>query len=99
MNTDQLMDKLIKAVSFKFREDKTSPGITVSALKKGYYCSVVRYPGAFARDKKVVCNVKAATLPAALKELTTKFLCLSPAVKDPIEELKDLVSKPEWTKP
>lgn len=91
MSTDQLMDKLIRAVSYRYKEDKTVPGVTVSALKKGYYCSVVRYGGAFARDKKVVCNAKADDLAGALTALTNKFLGLVVRTKDPIQELEDLV--------
>jgi hypothetical protein len=92
MSTDQLMDKLIKAVSFKFKEDKTAPGVVVSALKKGYYCSVVRYGGAFAKDKKVVCHARGDDLPTTLKSLANTFVTLSAQPKDPVQELGDLVS-------
>lgn len=93
MTTDQLMDKLTKAVSFRFRDDKTAPGVTVSALKKGYYCSVVRYGGAFAKGKEVVCKARANDLPSALKELATKFVAMSVQPKDPVQELGDLVNQ------
>lgn len=90
MNTEQLIDKLTKAISFKFKEDKTAPGLTIAALKKGYYCSVVRYNGAFAKDKIVFCSSKGDTMEAAIKEVATQFLKVS-KVKDPIQELDDLV--------
>lgn len=92
-NTDQLMDKLTKAVSFKFREDKTAPGVTISALKKGYYCSVVRYSGAFAKGKQVVCHARGDDLPTALKSLANTFVAVSAQPKDPVQELGDLVSQ------
>jgi hypothetical protein len=91
--SDVLMDKLIKAVSYKYREDKTAPGIVVSALKRGYYCSVVRYNQAFAKGKQVVCSARGTELPATLKELATKFLALTNQPKDPVQELGDLVGK------
>lgn len=91
VSTDQLMDKLIKAVSFKYIDDKTSPGVTVSSLKRGYYCSVVRYDGAFAKGKMVVCAARGETLSDTLRELATKFLAASPQVKNPIQELNDVL--------
>ncbi len=90
-NVDQLLDKLTNAVSFKFKDDKTAPSVISSRLKKGYYCSVVRYGGPFARDKKVVCSAKGVDLTSALKECANKFLALAPTVKDPVQELTDLV--------
>lgn len=91
MSTDQLMDKLTKAVSYQYRDDKTAPGVTVSALKKGYYCSVVRYSQAFAKGKQVVCNARGDSLPAVLKELAQKFLTINAVKKDPVQELNSLV--------
>lgn len=91
MTTDQLMDKLTSAVSYKFREDKTSPSVVVSKLKKGYYCSVVRYGSAFAKDKKVVCNARGNDLGSTLKELAAKFLVVAAEPKNPVQELDELV--------
>lgn len=87
MNTEVLLDKLAKAVSFKFKEDKTAPGVTVSVLKKGYYCSVVRYSGAFAKGKVVVCAAKADTMNGAIEEAARVFLTKTVVVRDPLQEL------------
>lgn len=91
--SDELMDKLIKAVSYKYSEDKTAPGIVVSSLKRGqYYCSVVRYSQAFAKGgKQVVCNARGSDLPATLKELANKFLKIAARPKDPVQELGSLI--------
>ena len=55
-NTDantNMLDLLAKAVSFTFKDDKTSPGI-VSELRNGkWYASVVRYTKGFAKDKQI----------------------------------------------
>lgn len=87
------MDKLTKAVSYYYKNDKTSPSIIISSLKTGFYCSVVRYEGAFAKEKKVICNARGATISSALKELAGKFLDVSAAPKDPVQELNNLVGE------
>jgi len=93
MTTEQLMDKLTQAASYQYRDDKTSPSVVISALKKGYYCSVVRYSQAFAKGKQVVCNARGDSLPVALKELANKFLVINNAPRDPVQELGDLLGK------
>ena len=90
-NTQALLDKLTKAISFTYAGDQTAPGLTVSALKKGYYCSVVRYDGAFGAGKTVVCKAKSDTLDGAIQEVAKQFLKLSSAPKNPVQELGDLV--------
>ena len=91
MNTQVLLDKLTKAVSFKYKEDKTAPGITISALKKGYYCSIVRYSGAFAKGKVVVYAMRGDSLDQALESLAKEFLSGSKVAPDPVQELDNLV--------
>jgi hypothetical protein len=88
MNTDVLIDKLTKAISYRYRDDKTAPGLTVSALKKGYYCSVVRYENAFAKGKVVVCKAKSDSLADALEDLTEQFLSTQLVPVDPIQDLR-----------
>ena len=91
MNSNQLLNKLTDAVSFKFADDKTSPGITVSKLKNGYYCSIVRYNGAFAREKEVVCNATGSSLTETLKSLATNFVTTTSVPRDPFQELQSFV--------
>ena len=91
MNDVQLIDKLTQAITYRFRDDKTSPGLVVSALKKGYYCSVVRYSEAFAKGKVVVCKAKADSLTTALTSLAGRFLDMTPVPMDPIQELRSAV--------
>jgi hypothetical protein len=93
MTTDQLMEKLTDAISYKFREDKTAPGVTTSRLKKGYYCSVVRYDGAFAKGKQVVCSARGDSLTSALKSLAASFVTVAAEPKNPVQELDELVKK------
>ena len=91
MNTQVLLDTLIKAVSFKYKDDTTSPGVTISRLKKSYYCSVVRYSGSFAKGKVVVCKAEGNTLDDALQNLAVTFLSSAKVQPDPLQELDTLV--------
>lgn len=90
MNTEQLLDKLVNAVTFHFRNDETAPGITVARLKSGYYCSIVRYDSAFAKDKRVVCNAKGETLFKTLSLLANTFVS-TVEIENPIQDLINLV--------
>lgn len=89
-----VIDKLTNAISFKFKEDGTSPGLTISRLKQGnYYCSVVRYPSGGAASKKnkvVVCKAEAGTLDAAVTAVAQAFLVHADHKPNPIEELAEL---------
>ena len=91
MNTQILIEKLTEAISYKYREDKTSPGITISLLKSGYYCSIIRYGGTFGNSKEVVCKTTADTLSSALQNIANQFLRLPVSPPDPIQELRELV--------
>lgn len=92
--TQQLIDTLTQAISFKFKEDGTRPGLTISKLRKGYYCSVVRYPAA-KKGKQIVCKAEAATLEEALKGVTVAFLVAADHRPDPIQQLAELASTPK----
>jgi hypothetical protein len=91
--TEQLIDALIQAISYKFREDGTAPGLTISALKKGYYCSIVRYDGPFADNKRVVVKAKANNLYDALLDVTNQFLNTNNPPKNPIQVLNSLLKE------
>jgi len=91
MDTQVLIDKLTSAISYKFKDDQTAPGLTISKLKHGYYCSVVRYNGPIAQGKIVVCKARADNLTDALKAVAQDFLAQSNQPKNPVDELGDLV--------
>lgn len=93
--TEQLIEKLTNAISFKFKDDPTSPGLTISKLRNGHYCSVVRYPkgGTGVKSKLVVCKAQGNNLSSTLKELANKFVAMSVQPKDPVQELGDLVGQ------
>lgn len=95
MTTDvsQLLDKLTNAVSFKFKDDGTSPNVTISKLRQGYYCSVVRYAKQGATQKKVVvCKAQAASLEDAVKGVVGAFLKVAAPNPDPIQLLDKLAN-------
>jgi hypothetical protein len=93
MDTQTLLVKLTSAISYRYRDDKTAPGLTVSALKKGYYCSVVRYQDAFGKGKIVVCKAKGDSLQNVLVDLTQEFLAIPDASVDPVQELRNSFTK------
>ena len=94
-NVLQLIDKLTNAVSFKFKEDATSPGVTISKLRHGYYCSVVRYAknGITGQKKIVVCKSEASSLEDAVKNVVGAFLKVATPVLDPLQELDRLANE------
>jgi hypothetical protein len=95
--TQNLIDKLTSAISYKFKDDGTRPNLTISRLRKGYYCSVVRFPKG-AKDTKnkiVVCKAEADSLDAALKGVTMAFLVFADHQPDPIQELVVLAETPK----
>jgi hypothetical protein len=94
--TQNLIDKLTTAISFKFKDDATSPNLTISKLRKGYYCSVVRYAkGPQAKNKVIVCKAEGDSLDAALKGVTLAFLVFADPQPDPIQELVKLAETPK----
>ena len=92
-NTQELIDKLTNAISFKFKEDGTRPNLTISRLRKGYYCSVVRFPKG--KGKTVVCKAESSSLDTAIESVTKAFLVLATPTPDPIQELAALVATPK----
>lgn len=92
METQELLEKLTKAVAFKFKEDGTVPGVTTAFLKDGrFYCSVVRYGSQYVYGKSVVCSSIAPTLNGAIQNTAKEFLRIAVVVLDPIQDLDSLV--------
>lgn len=93
MTTEQLINKITKAITFQYKTDATAPGLTVSNLKTGeYYCSIVRWTGSGKSAKKtVVCKARSTSLDESLKELAKQFLSLNKVPRNPVQELGELV--------
>jgi hypothetical protein len=90
-NVQELIDKLATAISFKFKEDATSPNLTISKLRHGYYCSVVRYTkGSAPKNKIVVCKAESDTLEGAVKGVVGEFLKVAKPQPDPLQELDSM---------
>lgn len=86
-----LFTKLMKAVSYTFKEDSTRPGVLFSVLRDGsFYASVVRYGGEFPRGKKVVCKAQASDPTMALKGLSAAFLV---AIDEEVNPVVDLMNE------
>jgi hypothetical protein len=52
---------------------------------------VIRYSGAFAKGKVVVCKAEADSLDAALKSVAMAFIIFADSKPDPLQELNNLV--------
>ncbi len=94
MSVEILLEKITKAIAFQYATDKTAPGLTVANLKNGdFYCSIVRYSGAFAKDKKVVCSARGTDLSVALEGVAREFLTAINIPVDPVHDLDSFVRK------
>lgn len=92
ITTQQLIEKLTNAISFKFKDDATSPGLTISHLKtNSFYCSVVRYPkgSATVKNKVVVCKSEDNTLAGAVEKVAVAFLKVANTQPDPLQALAE----------
>lgn len=90
-STDILIDKITKAISYQYKNDSTSPGLTISYLKnKKFYCSIIKYTGAFGKGKEVCCSATNASLNEALRTLASDFLNVK-RENNPIQELNDVI--------
>lgn len=96
MNADtlELINKLTSAVSYKYKDDATSPNLTISKLRNGhYYCSVVRYAKSGGSQKKqVVCKSETPLLEDAVKNVVNAFLKVAQPQPDPLQELDKLAN-------
>ena len=88
MDTQKLIEKIVKAINFAYKSDGTKPGLTISYINssKGakYYTSIVRWING---EKTVVVSHSEPTLQKALLELSIKFIDQSTPVSNPIYEL------------
>lgn len=97
MSTKELIDKITKALSFKFPNDRMMPGITISHLKNGnFYVSLLRHNP----NKKVIHKYQDPDLDVALSTVG-RFL-LESEVRDlnPLDELSNVLNPgPAWPCP
>ncbi len=83
-----LMDKLTKAVSYKYKGG-CAPSIIVSWLpNKTFYVSIVKYNGSH-KDKQIMHHATALTLESALQSVTKNFLAAVKEQKNPVDELDE----------
>jgi len=106
MNTQEFIEVLTAALSFKFPNDAMMPGVVISCLRnKQFYVSLVRY----CPKKKVILKSTRMSLADALDDVGRMLLTyeVKKAEKDPMDYLEEAVSyfnpKPEdgesWVDP
>ncbi len=98
MSTDNLVELIIKAISFKYPKDAMRPGLTTAVLNSGeFYVSVVRH-NIDGKVKLVVMKAQSLSFEACLKEIARK-LTAEPVSKNPLELLaEEVFPKPEKKK-
>lgn len=89
MDTQNLIDKIVKAISHQYKTDKTVPGLQIALVKHGYYVSIVRYAKPFGKEKSVAFKARGDTLNAALLDLAMQFCRDNPFPRNPVYELND----------
>ena len=88
---DELIKKLTRAVSYRFKDDGSAAGVTLSFLPTGkFYGSIVRYKSPFGKNKEVAFKVTHADLSEVLKSLAN-FVVSTPKVKNPLDELNEVL--------
>lgn len=91
-NFQELFVKLTNAVSYKY-PGPCSPSVLVSALpNKTYYVSILKY-GKNHKDKAVLHKAYDKDLCRAVEAVTQQFLSATDAPKNPLDELKEHVTK------
>ncbi len=91
MNTQALIEKITKAITFVYKSDGTVPGVTIANLPHNgsFYVSVVRW---VAGEKEVVCSNSNPDLGEALLGLSSKFLANNPPPVNPLDELSEFLA-------
>lgn len=95
MDTKVLIEKLTKALSFKYPNDRSMPGVTIAFLRNGnFYASLVRYQP----DKKVIHKGEDKDLNRLLTRLGKELV--GNKERNPMDELNDALSPlPAWPCP
>lgn len=96
MDTKVLIEKLTKALSYKYPNDRMMPGVTIAYLRSGnFYVSLLRYTP----EKSVIFKNENADLVAALMK-AGKFLTSSHPERNALDELNDALNPlPAWPCP
>lgn len=91
-NEEKLIELITQAIAYKYPNDATRPGLTISYLKNNrFYCSAVRHR-VEGKTKVVVCKAFNSSLEGALKELSEKLL-RDVRPKNPLDHLSEFVNK------
>lgn len=98
MDTQTLIDKITKAITFAFKSDGTKPGLTISWIEgkeSAFYTSIVRWVSG---EKAVFCSTRNADLNTALVVLAKNFLETVEIPSNPMDELTNFLRPTTNTK-
>ncbi len=74
ISIDEMITLITNAIQFKFKTDKTAPGLTIAKLKnEEIYVSVVRYNAPFGKEKKVEYKSRSKDMMSALCDIARQI--------------------------
>ena len=92
MSIEEMIKLITDAIQFKFKGDKTAPGLTIARLKNGeMYVSVVRFNAPFGKDKRVEYKARNHDLIASLYDIARQ-ITNQDVETNPIDQLTRYIS-------
>lgn len=75
MSVSGMINLITDAIQYKFADDKSAPGLTISKLKNGdVYVSVVRFGSYFGKDKMVEYKARSTNLMTSLMDVACQII-------------------------
>jgi len=92
MSVEGLIALITDAIQYKFKGDKTAPGLTIAKLRNGeMYASVVRFSAPFGKDKMVEYKAAGTSLLSVLYDVAQQIVKAEVSV-NPVDELSRYMS-------
>lgn len=75
LTVESMINSIVEAIQYKFADDKTAPGLTISKLKnEDFYVSVVRFGSYFGKEKMVEYKARGNSLMNVLMQVADQII-------------------------
>lgn len=75
LTVESMINSIVEAIQYKFADDKTAPGLTISKLKnEDFYVSVVRFGSYFGKEKMVEYKARGNGLMNVLMQVANQII-------------------------
>lgn len=75
LTVESMINSIVEAIQYKFADDKTAPGLTISKLKnEDFYVSVVRFGSYFGKEKMVEYKARGNGLMNVLMQVADQII-------------------------